>query len=96
MYLIQKFHNNGKFITKWGSFGSGNGQFVHLRDVTVDSKDMVYVTDDRKPAWSWNQSERSFFPSTKIIKRVEEYVDKLEIIFAPVVNLVANISRRKK
>lgn len=26
---IQKFDSNGKFITKWGSSGSGDGQFNH-------------------------------------------------------------------
>jgi len=26
---IQKFDGNGKFLTKWGSLGSGDGQFKH-------------------------------------------------------------------
>ena len=25
---IQKFDSNGKFITKWGSKGTGDGQFI--------------------------------------------------------------------
>jgi hypothetical protein len=34
---IQKFDSNGKFITKWGSPGSGDGQFGGPVGVAVDS-----------------------------------------------------------
>src|SRR5215204_1402728 len=40
--VVQKFDNNGNFIKKWGSYGSKNGQFVHIHDITLDSKDNVY------------------------------------------------------
>lgn len=33
------------FITKWGSLGSGNGQFDYPNGVAVDGSDNVYVTD---------------------------------------------------
>lgn len=36
----------GKFLLKCG-FGSDDGQFVHLHDITTDSYDFVYVTDGR-------------------------------------------------
>jgi PKD repeat protein len=42
---IQKFDSNGKFITKWGSSGSGDGQFNHSQGVAVDSSGNVYVAD---------------------------------------------------
>jgi DNA-binding beta-propeller fold protein YncE len=42
---IQKFASNGTFITKWGSFGKGDGQFVDPEHIAVDSKGFVYVTD---------------------------------------------------
>jgi tripartite motif-containing protein 71 len=42
---IQKFDSNGKFITKWGSTGSNNGQFIDPISVTVDSSGKVYVVD---------------------------------------------------
>ncbi len=42
---IQKFDSNGNFITKWGSQGSGDGQFIQLNDVAVDSSGNVYVAD---------------------------------------------------
>ena len=42
---IQKFDSNGKFITKWGSYGTADGQFsIHI-GVAVDSSGNVYVTD---------------------------------------------------
>jgi len=42
---IQKFTNNGSFLTKWGSSGIGNGQFGLPDGVAVDSFDNVYVVD---------------------------------------------------
>src|SRR5919112_1983965 len=42
---IQKFDTDGKFIAKWGSEGSGNGQFLHLHSIDIDSLGNVYVTD---------------------------------------------------
>ena len=43
---IKKFDNNGKYITSWGSKGTGNGQFLRPEDVAIDSSsDDVYVTD---------------------------------------------------
>ena len=45
---IQKFTSNGKFITKWGSFGSGDGQFNHPRGIAIDrSSNYMYVVDQR-------------------------------------------------
>ena len=44
-YRIQKFTNTGKFIRKWGSLGSGNGQFDTPSGVAVDPSGNVFVTD---------------------------------------------------
>ena len=33
------------FVTKWGSFGFGDGQFTGLRGVAMDSSNNIYVTD---------------------------------------------------
>ena len=35
----------GTFVTKWGSFGSGNGQFNDPNGVAVDGSGNVYVAD---------------------------------------------------
>jgi len=42
---IQKFDSNGNFITKFGSKGSGDGEFLAPTDITVDKEGNVYVVD---------------------------------------------------
>ena len=42
---VQKFDSNGKFITKCGSMGSNEGQFVNPRGITLDSSGNVYVVE---------------------------------------------------
>ena len=34
-----------QFVTKWGSNGSGAGQFTEPRDIAVDAEGTVYVAD---------------------------------------------------
>jgi DNA-binding beta-propeller fold protein YncE len=33
------------FVTKWGSYGNGNGQFYNPNGIAVDSSGNVYVAD---------------------------------------------------
>src|SRR5262249_4764646 len=40
-----KFDKNGKFLTEWGTKGSGPGQFTLVHDVVSDAKGRVYVAD---------------------------------------------------
>ena len=42
---VQKFDSSGRFLTKWGSRGTGDGQFLEPYDVTADSAGNVYVTE---------------------------------------------------
>ena len=42
---IQKFDGAGNFLAKWGTPGSGNGEFNNPVCVAVDDKGYVYVTD---------------------------------------------------
>ena len=42
---IEKFTSTGEFLTKWGTAGSGDGQFNVASDVAVDGDGNVYVTD---------------------------------------------------
>ena len=44
-HRIQKFTSTGTFITKWGSLGSGDGQFNEPGGVAVDALGNVYVGD---------------------------------------------------
>ncbi len=42
---IQKFDSNWGFITKWGTYGTGNWLFVNPYGIATDSSGYVYVTD---------------------------------------------------
>ncbi len=43
---VQKFTGSGQFLTKWGSYGTGTGQFNDdIRGIAVDAAGNVYVTD---------------------------------------------------
>ncbi len=44
-HRIQKFTSNGQFVTKWGSYGSEDGQFDSPSGIAVDSSGNVYVVD---------------------------------------------------
>jgi tetratricopeptide (TPR) repeat protein len=45
-HRIVKFDSNGNFITKWGSKGKDDGQFINPQGIAIDSAGDVYVTDD--------------------------------------------------
>jgi hypothetical protein len=42
---VAKFDKDGKFLTQWGSTGSGDGQFAGVKSVAVDAQGNVYVAD---------------------------------------------------
>jgi tripartite motif-containing protein 71 len=42
---IQKFDGAGSFLAKWGTLGSGDGEFNNPVSIAVDDKGDVYVTD---------------------------------------------------
>jgi sugar lactone lactonase YvrE len=43
-HRVQKFDHNGQFMSKWGTNGTGEGQFDFPSGIAVDSQ-YVYVTD---------------------------------------------------
>jgi formylglycine-generating enzyme required for sulfatase activity/DNA-binding beta-propeller fold protein YncE len=51
---IQKFDSDGTFITKWGSYGDGDGEFSRPEGIAVDSSGCVYVAD------YWNERIQKF------------------------------------
>ena len=44
-HRVQKFTSDGQFITKWGSKGSGDGQFDSPYGIATDNDGNVYVAD---------------------------------------------------
>jgi hypothetical protein len=44
-YRVEKFDKNRHFLTMWGSFGTGDGQFANPKGIATDGK-TVYVADD--------------------------------------------------
>jgi DNA-binding beta-propeller fold protein YncE len=44
---IQKFDSQGNFLAKWGSQGTGDGQFGRPEDLVVDAQGNLVVIDDR-------------------------------------------------
>ena len=42
---IQKFTGAGTYLTQWGSFGSGDGEFKYPYGVAVNAAGEVYVAD---------------------------------------------------
>src|SRR5215211_716639 len=44
-HFIKKFDRNGNLVDRWGTIGSGDGQFLHAHGITVDLQDNVYVSD---------------------------------------------------
>jgi tripartite motif-containing protein 71 len=42
---VQKFDSNGKFLTKWGKAGTGDGEFGLALAIAIDGQGNVYVVD---------------------------------------------------
>ncbi|MBI2831198.1 MAG: hypothetical protein HYX79_02970, partial [Chloroflexi bacterium] len=44
-HRVQKFDANGNFVSAWGSYGTGTGQFMYPADIAVSSAGYVFVAD---------------------------------------------------
>ncbi|MBD3405207.1 MAG: hypothetical protein GF411_03610 [Candidatus Lokiarchaeota archaeon] len=42
---IQVFSNTGTYATQWGSYGTGNGQFIDPYGIAINGSDYIYVAD---------------------------------------------------
>jgi len=45
-HRVQKLDKDGKFVTKWGSYGSDDGQFISPRGIAADKSGNIYVLDN--------------------------------------------------
>lgn len=46
---IVKFDSLGKYVTKWGSFGTANDQFTRPTGIAIDSEGYLYICDIGDP-----------------------------------------------
>ena len=56
-HRIQVFTPGGTYVTQWGSYGSGNGQFWWPYSIAVNNSDFVYCAD------TYNNRIQVFTPS---------------------------------
>ena len=64
---IQKFDANGRLISKWGGYGSGDGQFIRSRGIAIDNSGNVYVVDNG------NNRIQKFDANGRFIRKWGEY-----------------------
>ncbi|MGA1869868.1 MAG: 6-bladed beta-propeller [bacterium] len=60
-HCIKKFSSDGYFITTWGTYGYGDGQFASPSAIAIDESGNVYVGDHRlkyDPSLGTNVDER--------------------------------------
>jgi RNA polymerase sigma factor (sigma-70 family) len=57
---IQKFDSNGNPLMKWGSEGSGDGQFNYPHGIAIDSDGNIYVVDSNNHRIQKFDSEGNF------------------------------------
>ena len=43
---IQVFDSRGNFLSKWGSVGAHDGQFLRVLDLAMDAQGDIYAVDD--------------------------------------------------
>ena len=56
-HRIEKFDKEGNFITQWGGYGNGDGQFNFPYGIAVDARGSVFVVD------SGNTRVQQFMPA---------------------------------
>ena len=65
-HRVEKFDQEGNFITQWGGFGNSDGQFNFPYGIAVDAKGSVFVVD------SGNTRVQQFMPADEGSERLQE------------------------
>ena len=47
-FRVERFDKDRKFISAWGRYGSGPGEFVGPTDIDIDQAGAIFVSDDRR------------------------------------------------
>jgi DNA-binding beta-propeller fold protein YncE len=68
---VQKFDREGNFITQWGGYGNGTGQFNFPYGITVDARGSVFVVD------SANTRVQQFMPAEEGGERLKEEAESV-------------------
>lgn len=63
---IQKFDNDGNFVTQWGGFGNAEGQFNFPYGISLDNRGSVFVVD------SGNMRVQQFMPAADAEEQLQE------------------------
>jgi len=86
---IKKFSSNGKFIKSYGRFGSGPGEFKHIKVMEVDSKNNLLVFDvilQRLTVFDENPIPKIFKSNVNCFLNPEEFYqnsDSTYIVYDP-------------
>lgn len=66
-HKIQVFNKAGLFLTQFGKFGNGAGQFISPRGITLDAQKNIWVAD------TFNHRIQQFSPQGEFIKEFGQY-----------------------
>jgi len=47
-FRVQRFDKDRTFVSSWGRYGSGDGEFVNPLDISVDQAGSIFVADDAR------------------------------------------------
>jgi hypothetical protein len=70
---IQKFTSDGEFVDKWGSEGSGDGEFSLPHDIALDSNGFVYVADFESKRIHKFTAEGEFVDSWEVVGKSDRW-----------------------
>lgn len=89
---IQKFTLSGKWVSKIGEWGSGNGQFNDPKGIAVDKKGNVYVADSGNNRIQMFTSGNEFVRTWPVeVADTWEYAETADVELDPDGNLVVLI-----